>query len=225
MKKRSLLLLLFLGTLSVPQVVTNENKVSAQVASTVAESQTSSVFTRKYGFGERSDRVRTLQRALGDVVVDGVYGNKTRSAHIRKLKALGLPRNNVPSNKPVPRYNISYDSKKRCPQYEASFAEHGLVPVEVFSYIAWRESRCNPKSVNAIWENGKIVWTLNKDGSYDSGLLQINSTWKTVTSQVCESEFGDLKVLRTLDCNLRVAKFLFISSKNGLGHWSVRRTN
>jgi hypothetical protein len=225
MKKRSLLLLLFLSTLCVQQVVTNENKVSAQAASVVAESQTPSVLTRKYGFGERSNRVRTLQRALGGVVVDGVYGNQTRNAHIRKLKALGLPRNNVPSNKPVPRYNISYDSEKRCPQYEASFAEHGLEPVEVFSYIAWRESRCNPNSVNAIWENGKIVWTLNKDGSYDSGLLQINSSWKTVTSQTCASEFGDLKVLRNLDCNLRVAKFLLISSKNGLKHWSIRRTN
>lgn len=226
MKIRSLLLLFFLSSLAVPQVALAQNDTSTQDVHSSVTTSSVSVLTRKYGFGERSNRVRALQRTLaGGVVVDGVYGNQTRNAHIRKLKALGLPRNNVPSNKPVPRYNISYDSKKRCPQYEASFAEHGLVPVEVFSYIAWRESRCNPKSVNAIWENGKIVWTLNRDGSYDSGLLQINSSWKTVTSQVCESEFGDLKVLRTLDCNLKVAKFLFISSKNGLGHWSVRRTN
>jgi hypothetical protein len=225
MKNRSLLLLLFLSTLSVQQVATNENKASAQDVQVVAESQVSSVLTRKYGFGERSNRVRALQRELSGVVVDGVYGNQTRNAHIRKLKALGLPRNNVPSNKPVPRYNISYDSEKRCPQYEASFAEHGLQPVEVFSYIAWRESRCNPKSVNAVWKNGKIVKTLNRDGSYDSGLLQINSSWTTVTAQTCGTEWGNLRPLLNLDCNLKVAKFLLDNSSSGLGNWNVRRTN
>lgn len=63
-----------------------------------------------------------------------------------------------------------------CPQYEETFRKYAL-PVKVFSYIAWRESRCNPGAVNALWENGQIVWTLNSNGSYDSGLLQINSTW------------------------------------------------
>lgn len=225
MKKRSLLLLLFLSTLCVQQVITNENSASAQDAPSVVESQSTSVLTRKYGFGERSNRVRSLQRALGGVVVDGVYGNQTRNAHIRKLKALGLPRNNVPSNVPVPRYNISYNSDKRCPQYEASFIEHGLKPVEVFSYIAWRESRCNPKSVNAVWKNGKIVKTLNSDGSYDSGLLQINSSWTTATAQACGTEWGNLRPLLTLECNLKVAKFLLDNSSNGLGNWNVRRTN
>ena len=197
----------------------------AEVTTPTAETSASRVLTAKYAFNERSARVRRLQRAIGVKVVDGHYGPKTRARHIKKLRASGLSTANVPSTKPVPKYNSSYNPERRCPAFEHSLEQHGLHPVDVFSYIAWRESRCNPKAVNAIWKNGKIVWTLNKDGSYDSGLLQINSSWKTVTSQVCGSEFGDLKVLRNLDCNLKVAKFLLDNSKNGLKHWSVRRTN
>jgi putative component of membrane protein insertase Oxa1/YidC/SpoIIIJ protein YidD len=48
-----------------------------------------------------------------------------------------------------------------CPQYEAQLRKHGL-PVKQFSYIMWRESRCNPKAVSS--QNG--------DGSYDYGALQ-----------------------------------------------------
>jgi hypothetical protein len=106
----------------------------------------------------------------------------------------------------------------RCPKYEQLFAEYGLVPVETFSYIAYRESRCRPKAVNARWdEAGNIVWTLNKNGSYDSGLLQINSTWKTVTKNICG---GGIEMLKELDCNLRVAKYLL--DNGGLSHWGVK---
>jgi hypothetical protein len=225
MKIFSGLLLSLVSLCSVTNVAMAQNQTMTKYEiETVQVAQ--DVLLAKYKFKERSGRVKTLQRAIGRVSVDGLYGPLTRKRHIAVLKKNGLPTTNVPKvPKPVIKYNISYDKSKRCPQYEASFADHGLEPVEVFSYIAWRESRCNPKSVNAIWENGKIVWTLNKDGSYDSGLLQINSSWKTVTSEVCEAEFGNLKVLRNVDCNLRVAKFLLVSSKNGLGHWSVRRTN
>lgn len=108
------------------------------------------------------------------------------------------------------------DESERCPRFEPLFKEYGLEPVDTFSYIAYRESRCRIKAVNAKWdENGKIVWTLNKDGSYDIGLLQINSTWKTVTRNICG---GDITMLYKLDCNLRVAKYLL--DNGGLGHWS-----
>lgn len=107
------------------------------------------------------------------------------------------------------------DKNERCPKFEPLFKEYGLEPVDTFSYIAYRESRCRIKAVNARWdENGNIVWTLNKDGSYDIGLLQINSTWKTVTRNICG---GDITMLYQLDCNLRVAKYLL--DNGGLGHW------
>jgi len=109
------------------------------------------------------------------------------------------------------------DINQRCPALEPTLREYGLRPVAVFSYIAWRESRCDVTAINAKWNSaGEIIWTLNRDGSYDSGLLQINSTWKSVTRRICG---GDLSMLMTLDCNLRVAKYLL--DNGGLGHWSA----
>ena len=116
---------------------------------------------------------------------------------------------------------VNYKNEENsCPQFEELFKEYGLEPVKTFSYIAWRESRCRPKAVNATWDkNGNVTWTLNKNGSIDRGLLQINSSWKTVTSKVCKSDFNDMDVLFTLDCNLRVAKYLL--DDGGLGHWGM----
>lgn len=111
---------------------------------------------------------------------------------------------------------VGNESDQRCPRWEPYFKEYGL-PVKKFSYIAWRESRCRIKAINARWDaQGNIVWTLNKDGSYDSGLLQINSTWRTVTKNICG---GGIDLLLTLDCNLRVAKYLY--DNGGLGHWAA----
>lgn len=111
---------------------------------------------------------------------------------------------------------VGIESEQRCPRWEPYFKEYGL-PAKQFSYIAWRESRCRIKAVNAKWDaQGNIIWTLNKDGSYDSGLLQINSTWRTVTKNICG---GGIELLLTLDCNLRVAKYLY--DNGGLGHWKA----
>ena len=104
---------------------------------------------------------------------------------------------------------IPSDKSKRCPKWEAKFRQYGL-PVKAFSYIAWRESRCNPKAHNT---------TLNRDGSQDLGLVQVNSSWKTVTANVCGTPKGDMSVLFNVDCNLSVAKYLF--ENGGLGHWSL----
>lgn len=96
-----------------------------------------------------------------------------------------------------------------CPRYEAQLREHGL-PVKEFSYIMWRESKCNPKAVSS--QNG--------DGSYDYGALQINSTWRTVTARVCHRPARQIKKsLLKLDCNLRVARYLY--KNGGLGHWRI----
>ena len=111
---------------------------------------------------------------------------------------------------------ISKDKTKRCPKFEKIFKDHGL-PVEIFSYIAWRESRCNPKAINAKFKNGKIVWTLNKNGTYDSGLVQINSSWRTLTLQICKSK--DLQILFDVNCNPKVAKFLLEQTTSGLNNW------
>jgi hypothetical protein len=109
------------------------------------------------------------------------------------LRSLGIPK----------------DKTKRCPRFERKFREHGL-PVEVFSYIAWRESRCNPRAHNK---------TRNRNGSQDLGLVQVNDSWKTVTSQVCKTPWGKMHVLFDVDCNLAVARHLYLNG--GLGHWSL----
>ncbi len=129
----------------------------------------------------------------------------------------------VPESAPITAKQVSAlsripkDKEQRCPQFESAFKQYGLVPVEVFSYIAYRESRCRIKAINIRWDaRGNIIWALNNDKSYDSGILQINSTWKTVTRKVCG---GGIDLLMTLDCNLKVAKYLL--DNGGLRHWSI----
>jgi hypothetical protein len=58
---------------------------------------------------------------------------------------------------------------------------------------------------------------LNKDGSRDLGLLQINSSWRTVTKNICGT---DINGLFDIDCNLSVAKYLY--DNGGAGHWSLK---
>lgn len=109
-----------------------------------------------------------------------------------------------------------YKAGQRCPEWEYLLRQYKL-PVVLFSYTMHRESRCRPQAVNARWKGGKIVWTLNRNGTYDSGLLQINSSWRTVTRQVCG---GDLTELFDPVCNVKVAAHLYHES--GAGHWGYR---
>lgn len=128
--------------------------------------------------------------------------------------------------------DVPSDPVKRCPEFESVFEAYGL-PVEVFSYVAWRESRC---IVDIVGYN--VVKGMSADSckakkpqkrrecaafwSYDIGLLQINSTWKSVTKRFCPPRVGqkfDMLVLRDLHCNMRVARYLY--QNGGLGHWSL----
>lgn len=95
---------------------------------------------------------------------------------------------------------------ERCPQWEPLIAAEGL-PVRMFSFIAWRESRCLPK---VIGENAPGVRP-------DYGLFQINGTWVTLTSQVCRAKYGNMKVLLKPSCNVKVAAFLY--AHGGKYHW------
>ena len=226
-------LLLFLCILFGTEEITTASPAAQDrmTVSTENVQASPSVLSLRYRFGERSNRVSELQGILGSgVVVDGIYGWQTYNAHKSALVATGrslrvLPRTPSIRKKSVAEtYRIPKDKTLRCPEQEDALRAAGLKPVEVFSYIAYRESRCNPSAVNAVWKNGKIVWTLNKDGSYDSGLLQINSSWKTVTSQVCGAAKGDMSVLLDMNCNLKVAKHLLDNSDSGLGNWNIYKS-
>ena len=114
---------------------------------------------------------------------------------------------------------VPNDKSKRCPQWESKFKEYGL-PVDVFSYIAWRESGCNEKAINAKFDaNGNVVWTLNKNGSIDRGLVQINSCWRSVTKKVCGTNVNGLL---NVDCNLKVAKYIMDNSEGKLLNWRIQ---
>lgn len=185
------------------------------------ESVPESILLQSFKFNEVSQRVANLQKAIGTLLTDGHYGAITRREHIEALKARGLPTNNVPKQN-VPKYNISYNPENRCPMWEPLFAEYGL-PVDVFSYIAWRESRCNPNAQNATWKNGKMTYALNKNGSYDTGLLQVNSSWYTAVKGVCGEDAVKNKMegLKDPVCNVKFAKWLMDNSKGKLANWRV----
>lgn len=109
----------------------------------------------------------------------------------------------------------AHETERACPRFEKLFQEYGLLPVKTFSYIAWRESRCNPLAINAKWDkSGNMVYHLNKNKTWDSGLLQINSGHRETVKRICRA---DLERLMTLDCNLKVAKYLL--DNGGLNHW------
>ena len=122
------------------------------------------------------------------------------------------------------RFNYPKDPKKRCPAWEPLLYEAALLPVDVFSYIAWRESGCNPGAQNAKWDaNGNMTYHLNNDKSYDTGLLQINSSWKTVTAKVCGEDAvkNRMQGLKDPICNVNVARYIMVNSKGKLGNWRI----
>jgi len=129
--------------------------------------------------------------------------NHTQTHPATQTQLTREPQSNVVEILPA---GVPKDPLKRCPQWEPKFAEHGL-PVKAFSYIAWRESRCRIKAHNT---------TLNRNGSQDLGLVQVNSSWKTVTRNICGT---DITGLFNVDCNLAVAKYLY--DNGGLRHWSL----
>ena len=101
-------------------------------------------------------------------------------------------------------------------------AEYGL-PAEPFAAIAYRESRCNPLAINARWnKQGEMIYSLNKNGTWDSGLLQINSGHKERVRRVCGKQAlaNNLAGLLDIDCNLKVAAELYNNGK-GLSHWQA----
>jgi hypothetical protein len=123
--------------------------------------------------------------------------------------------------------SVPSDQEKRCPQFEATFREYKMLPIETWSYIAWRESRCQTKVVGWNYHKGlshedcahrDFERHRNCDAvrSYDIGLLQVNSSWRTVTRRICG---GSIERLFDLDCNLRVARWLH--ANGGFAHWRV----
>jgi len=102
---------------------------------------------------------------------------------------------------------VPAQGKDPCAWLVPHFKKYNL-PVKEFLYIAKRESGCNPKAINARFnKKGEVIWTLNKNKTIDRGLLQINSIHEPTVRQLCGK--GGLDLLLTLDCNLKVASYLY----------------
>ena len=116
-----------------------------------------------------------------------------------------------------------------CPKYTAQIqATFPKKHWRTFDRIMWRESKCEPKAVgwnyrkplthadcrdNGRFHNRKKCKAVK---SWDVGLFQINSSWNTLTTQVCGKNTRT-KVLMDVDCNFRVADVLY--RNGGLAHW------
>lgn len=130
----------------------------------------------------------------------------------------------VKTDHPGKRKAVPKDPAKRCPKWEAALADYGLFPIETWSYIAWRESGCRLKAQNAKWDaNGNMTYHLNKNKSYDTGLLQINSSWRSRVAEVCGEWAIENRMqgLKTLDCNLKFARWIMEHSEGGLSNWRM----
>lgn len=125
--------------------------------------------------------------------------------------------------------SVSTSKKEwKCPKWHALMREHKL-PVRLFDPIMYRESRCKAKVIGWNYHRGMSHRDCKLEPadkykkckavkSYDSGLLQINSSWKTVTSRVCKSKMGDMTVLLDPKCNLKVASYLYHKG-GGIANW------
>ena len=115
-----------------------------------------------------------------------------------------------------------------CPQWEPLLRKHFPAKVvPAMSKIMYRESRCTPQAIGWNYYPG----TSHKDcklspaatyrkckavKSLDLGLLQVNSTWLSVTRAVCKKQ-DVIRALQDPSCNVRVARYLY--NNGGLGHW------
>lgn len=198
------------------------------------------IVTARYDFDQRGSDVRRLQNIL-KIKTDGIYGPVTWARHRAYLidhnyNTKILP--NVPDEFTDVWYPVKYkketvrlplDKSKRCIQYEDEFREYGL-PVDIFSYVSWRESRCEIRAVGWNYKQGmshldcahrsfeNYLRTCKAVSSFDSGLLQVNSSWYSLTRKVCGATPQE-GALFSLDCNLRVSKRILMSSSRPMSNW------
>jgi len=108
----------------------------------------------------------------------------------------------------------------RCGQWWGLAIEAGWTEdlLETLDYVMWRESRCDPTQHNT---------TLNKDGSTDLGLTQINDrSWCLPTRWYRSGYLQQVATLRIVECNelfdpylnLKAAKALYDYSQEANGN-------
>lgn len=112
-------------------------------------------------------------------------------------------------------------SKGLCPQWRAHAVSVGWKAknLATLDYIMFRESRCRPYALNT---------TLNRDGSWDYGLLQINDkTWCLPSRYWPKGYLQSFKVVK--DCkqllnpkmNLVAALAVYEAAGNSFSPWGM----
>ena len=167
---------------------------------------------------------KTVEPHFGDVNLDRVLVTAppiTTTSIALNIVPKIVPTTTTTTEAPVP--VSAFGALEKCDkEINAKLKQFGL-PINPFSYIARRESNCNPNAINAIWnDKGELVWSLNKNGSWDSGLLQINSVHIEGVKRICGKAAlaNHIEGLRNIDCNLAVAAALYDNGK-GLFHWQI----
>ena len=202
------------------------------------------VISMSFVLGQEGIEVHDLQGIVG-AKQDGKYGPITRKLHFAYLEKNSLNTSLAPqapvksastssgtvSSQSVSLQSVSLQSESkvtgRCPKWEKKLREYKL-PVKEFSFIMWRESKCVAKAVGWNYREGmshrdcklshaRTYRKCKAVKSYDVGLLQINSSWKTLTARVCKYEYGKMLILQDPDCNLKVASALY--KQSGLAPW------
>jgi hypothetical protein len=202
------------------------------------------VLAMTFTMGQTGIEVHDLQGIVG-AKQDGKYGPITRKLHFAYLEknslntslALQNPvksasaSSGTVSSQSVLSQGVSLRSESkvtgRCPKWEKKLRQYKL-PVKEFSFIMWRESKCIRQAIGWNYHKGKshrdcklsharTYRNCKAVRSYDVGLLQINSSWKTLTAKVCKTKWGEMLALQDATCNLKVAAYLY--KNGGLHHW------
>jgi hypothetical protein len=202
------------------------------------------VISMSFVLGQEGIEVHDLQGIVG-AKQDGKYGPITRKLHFAYLEKNSLNTSLAPqapvksastssgtvSSQSVSSQSVSLQSESkvtgRCPKWEKKLRQYKL-PVKEFSFIMWRESKCVAKAIGWNYHKGmshrdcklshaRTYRKCKAVKSYDVGLLQINSSWKTLTAKVCKYEYGKMLILQDPDCNLKVASAIY--KQSGLEPW------
>ena len=121
------------------------------------------LLTKTYSWMERSDEVAVLQEFL-EVSTDGVYGNRTRQAHIKALQQYGLTTDNVPARQ-VQRTNTPRPMREN-------------VPPDLLAEIQrlWPQNQW-ARAVEVAWCESRFIVDAKNPASTASGYFQLLRPW------------------------------------------------
>ncbi len=114
---------------------------------------------------------------------------------------------------------VPVPSDALCPQWwplaiEAGWTD-GLLPT--LDYVMWRESRCLPDQHNT---------TLNKDGSSDMGLTQVNDrSWCLGTRWYPNGYLQTIGVLNYVGCNELFDPYINLKAAKAIYDYSLREND